>query len=303
MNRESQRITVGNTERRFILHVPRGKRTERRKALVIALHGGGTNEKFMQRFSGLDEASDKYDFIVVYPSGSGPDAISLTWNSGDCDTFAKRENAADVAFIHVLIEHMIESYKVDPKRVYATGMSNGAMMAYRLGAEISDRIAAIAAIAGTMDIDESAVRSPVPVLHFHGTADQYVPYDGGQGRKSRAKSNHSSVQATLDVWIRVNGAFPAPREEMIPNTHDDGTTTVKYTYSTTTDPESIVLYKIIGGGHTWPGRPPLERFLGRCSQDVSANEIIWQFFSRHAKLTARRSTGASSNKRHAGPGK
>ena len=283
MNEENRQIDVGNAKRSFVVHDPRGKGTGAPGALVIALHGGETNAKFMQRFSGLDETSDKYGFSVVYPDGSGRDGRRLTWNSGDCDSYAKRNNVDDVGFIDALIEYMIERCKVDPKRVYVTGMSNGAMMAYRLGAEIPGRIAAIAAVAGTLDIDASAIETPVPILHFHGTADEYVPYGGGRGAKSHAKDNHSSVQATLAGWLRVNGAFATPQEKLIPNAHLDGTITIKYTYRTAADSENIVLYKIIGGGHTWPGRPPLERFLGQCAQDVPANEIMWRFFSAHAK--------------------
>jgi polyhydroxybutyrate depolymerase len=288
MHWENQLIDVGNAKRSFVLHVPCRKNMKSLGPLVIALHGGESNGKFMQHFSGLDETSDKYGFIVLYPNGSGNDARRLTWNSGDCDSYAKRKNVDDVAFIDALIEHMIQNYSVDQNRVYVTGMSNGAMMAYRLGTEIPNRIATIAAIAGTLDIDNSSVRTPMPILHFHGTADEYVPYDGGRGPKSHAKFNHSSVQATLAAWIRVNEAFPTPWECLIPNAYDDGTTTIKYTYSTETDPENVVLYKIIGGGHTWPGRPPLEDFLGPCARNLFANEIMWHFFSMHSKFNSAR---------------
>lgn len=179
---ETGRILVGEDYRTFRIHVPSQLKNTKSVPLVIALHGGGTSGKSMERFSGLNQTADKFGFIVVYPDGSGRIPDILTWNSGACRVYAKTHNIDDVAFLRQLINHLCSRFNVDPGQVYVTGISNGAMMAYRLAAEIPDRIAAVAAVAGTLDVDPKAVQAPVPVLHFHGTDDEYVPYNGGLGK-------------------------------------------------------------------------------------------------------------------------
>lgn len=284
---DTHSIVVKGVERTFLLHEPGGAKTGARRPLVIALHGGGTNGKSMRRFSGLDEAADKYGFMVVYPEGTGPTARFRTWNSGACAVYAKKQNIDDVAFLAALIDHLVQTQQADPQRVYVTGISNGGMMAYRLAVEIPDRVAAIAAVAGTLDVPASAVKQPLPILHFHGTADEYVLYKGGHGPKTFSENEHTSVADTIAAWVKINGADPRPREELLPDTSDDGMRVTRYTYATKADPQNIVLYKIEGGGHTWPGRPAkIERVLGPATRDISANDILWEFFKAHPKTAA-----------------
>ncbi len=290
---DTEQIIVDGTVRTFVLHLPKDQKAGDKQALVIALHGGGSNGKSMARFSGLGETADRYGFVVAYPDGSGRTDLIRTWNSGACEGYAKSKQVDDVAFIKALIIHLVDKYNVAPGRVYVTGMSNGAMMAYRLAAEIPDRLAAVAAVSGTLDIDAAKVTTPLPILHFHGTADQHVPFDGGHGEKSYAQNVHTSVKATLDAWIRVNGANTTPKEEQLPDNKDDGTTVIKSTYSSPSERDSVVLYKIVGGGHTWPGRPRLEKMLGPATEDISANEVMWKFFADHPRNQTKK---ASSNK-------
>lgn len=171
-------LAIGPSARTFLVHVPKNLEAAN-PPLVIALHGGGTNGKTMERFSGLSEASERYGFVVVYPNGSGRLKGFLTWNAGSCCSYAEKHAIDDVAFISRLIDYMIKQYHIDPLRVYVTGISNGAMMAYRLAAEIPDRIAAIAPVAGTLTIDPGTIQAAMPIIHFHGTDDQFVPYLGG----------------------------------------------------------------------------------------------------------------------------
>ena len=284
---DAHSIVVKGVERTFLLHIPKGAKAAARRPLVMALHGGGTNGKSMRRFSGLDEAADQYGFMVVYPEGTGPTARFRTWNSGACDVYARKQNVDDVAFLSALIDHLVQTQQADPQRVYVTGISNGGMMSYRLAAEIPDRIAAIAAVAGTLDVPAAAVKRPLPILHFHGTADEHVLYKGGHGPKTFSENEHTSVADTMATWVKVNGANPEPREERLPDVADDGTRVTRYAYATKADPQNIVLYKIEGGGHTWPGRPArLERVLGTATRDISANDIMWEFFKAHPKPAA-----------------
>jgi polyhydroxybutyrate depolymerase len=167
-------LEINHLSRTFLVHCPKNLAAAN-PPLVIALHGGGANGKSMERFCGLSEASERYGFIVVYPNGSGRLKRILTWNAGSCCAYARDQAIDDVAFINQLIDYMIRRYHIDPTRVYVTSISNGAMMAYRLAAEIPDQIAAIAPVAGTLTVDLRSIHTAMPILHFHGTDDRYVP--------------------------------------------------------------------------------------------------------------------------------
>jgi polyhydroxybutyrate depolymerase len=275
-------LAIGPLSRSFLVHVPKNLAAAS-PPLVIALHGGGTNGETMERFSGLSEASERYGFIVVYPEGSGRLNRFLTWNAGSCCGYAEKHAIDDVAFISRLIAYMIGHYHVDPSRVYCTGISNGAMMAYRLAAEIPDQIAAIAPVAGVLTIDPGIIHEAMPIIHFHGTDDQYVPFEGGRGSRGVTRNSYMPVEETIKVWVRINQAMPIPKVEELPALHKDGTRVVRYTYRTKQDEQNIVLYKVIGGGHTWPGQPHARLLLGRTTTEISANDLMWEFFRGHAK--------------------
>ena len=280
-------LAVGSSSRTFLVHVPKNPAAAN-PPLVIALHGGGANGKKMERFCGLSETSDRYGFVVVYPNGSGRLKGFLTWNAGSCCGYAEKHAIDDVAFIRQLIAYMIEQYHVDPSRVYVTGISNGAMMAYRLAAEIPDQIAAIAPVAGTLTIDPGTTHVAMPIIHFHGTDDRFVPYAGGRGSRSVIRNSYMPVEETIKVWKRINQAAEIPGVEELPALHNDGTSVVRYTYRTGRDSQNIVLYKIIGGGHTWPGQPHARLLLGRTTTEISANDLMWEFFRSHVKEAADR---------------
>jgi polyhydroxybutyrate depolymerase len=160
--------------------------------------------------------------------------------------------------------------------VFATGLSNGGMMCYRLAAELSDRIAAIAPVAGTMALVETHPARPVPVMHFHGTEDKIAPAEGsGKGRVFR------SVEENIQIWCRVNGCPTTPQVTALDDRVQDGTTVACKVYGPGKDGAEVVLYEIIGGGHTWPGQPPPVKFLGRSTFDISANDLMWEFFQKH----------------------
>ncbi|MCJ7663644.1 MAG: prolyl oligopeptidase family serine peptidase [Desulfobacterales bacterium] len=280
-------LTIGPSARTFLVHCPKNLEAAN-PPLVVALHGGGINGKTMERFSGLSEASERYGFIVVYPNGSGRLKRFLTWNAGSCCGYAEKHDIDDVAFIRHLIEYMIRQYHIDPSRVYVTGISNGAMMAYRLAAEIPDQIAAIAPVAGTLTIDPGSIHTPMPILHFHGTDDRYVPFEGGRGSRSVIRNSYMPVEETIKAWVRINQATAIPRVEELAPSHDDGTRVIRYTYRTEQDRQNIVLYKIIKAGHTWPGQPHARLLLGRTTTEISANDIMWEFFRAHVKRASDR---------------
>ena len=204
----------------------------------------------------------------------------LTFNAGNCCAYAAEQRIDDVAFTRRILDDMEAIAAVDRRRVFATGMSNGGMMAYRLAAELSDRIAAIASVGGPMGTTECHPHRAVSVMHVHGDADEFAPFHGGRGRGFSGTEFHS-VDHGIEAWVRANGCDPLPVVGRLPDREDDGTTVRQVRYGGGRDGTEVVLLVVEGGGHTWPGREPRLRTLGVATRDISANDMIWEFFQRH----------------------
>jgi polyhydroxybutyrate depolymerase len=267
--------------RTYLVHVPRTYDPPRPSAVVLAFHGGGTNAKMMVRFSGLSETANRAGFLVIYPNGSGRNPNFLTWNVGHCCGHAMRENVDDVGFARAVLDDLDRIASMDATRVFATGISNGGMMAYRLASELSDRIAAIASVAGPVETDTIRPTRPVSVLHFHGTSDEFVPFGGGRGKKSLSQCDFRSVEVSVGLWIASNKCPANGVETSLPNRNHDGTTVAVTSWGPGNDGSEVVLYTIQGGGHTWPGRIPPTAYLGPSTTEISANDLMWAFFAKH----------------------
>jgi polyhydroxybutyrate depolymerase len=275
-------VRVGDLDRTYLVHLPPNIDPDVPMPVVLAFHGGGANAANMALFSGLDDKADEAGFIVVYPEGTGRLPRMLTFNAGDCCGHAAASGIDDVAFTRALLDDLATVANIDPRRVYATGMSNGAMMAYRLASELSDRIAAIAPVAGPMGTDDCQPDRPVPVIHFHGDADEFAPFAGGRGRGLSGTDFHS-VEHSVDAWVEANGCNPTPATTSIDDREEDGTTVRIARHDAGRDGAEVVLVVIEGGGHTWPGREPRLRALGRATREISANDMMWEFFERHPR--------------------
>jgi polyhydroxybutyrate depolymerase len=271
-------LTIHGLNRSYWVHLPRNAPAAGGHPVVIALHGGGSDGETTARYSGLNGKSDRAGFMVVYPKGTGMQERILTWNAGNCCAYAQRNKIDDVAFIQSVIQDLEKRYKIDRTRVYLTGISNGAMMAYRVAAEAPHLVAAVAAVAGSLEIPVTGIKGPVPILHFHGTEDEYLPFTGGQGSKTAPGNFHNSVEKTIQAWVKINRSETIPQIEELPEKVKNGTRVVRYTYAARKDGAEVILYKIIGGGHTWPGRPIREKLLGKSTMNIDANEIMWEFF-------------------------
>ncbi len=237
----------------------------------------------MARFCGLNETADQHGFLVVYPNGTGEFPKMLTWNAGHCCGYARRHRVDDVGFIRAILDELEGAGRIDRKQIFAAGMSNGAMMAYRLAAEMSDRIAAIAPVAGTTELDAAQPSRPVSVIHFHGTADEFVPFDGGRGPRSLSQHRFTPVETTIRHWVESNGCRQESTVTHLPNAGADGLPILRREYPAGRGGAEVVLYTIEGGGHTWPGRTPRLTALGPSTQSISANDLMWEFFARHPR--------------------
>jgi polyhydroxybutyrate depolymerase len=275
-------VKVGGRARSYILHVP-PRLGSGPAPLVLAFHGGATNARSMVRLTGLNGEADREQFVLAYPNGSGRLPSVLTWNAGRCCGYAADRKEDDVAFVREMLDDIPRVVPIDTRRVYATGISNGGQMAYRLAAEMPDRIAAIAPVAASLEVDLTPLSQPVALLHFHGTADEHLPFSGGRGQRSMAGITFTSVDRSLAAWISTNGCGKAPAVDMLPDRFDDGTRVERRTYRGCRNNADVVLYLIHGGGHTWPGQPRGEFLLGVASREISATNVMWQFFRSHRR--------------------
>lgn len=270
-------ITVDNVKRSHWIHVPPKYDPKAPTPVLLVLHGAAMDGKMMEVFSGLNKTADKYGFIAVYPNGTGPGGVLLTWNAGLFPgDLNKNDKADDVKYLGKVLDDVEHALNVDKKRIYVTGLSNGAMMSYRLASEMSDRIAAIAPVAGTMAIEKYAPSRPIPVLHFHGTKDTLVPYNGPDKTAEVPKfMRFRSVDDTILTCVRANGAAEQPTETEIDAKEPNLRIKCK-TYAN--GKADVILYTIENGGHTWPGSMLAPAFLGLSTRHFSANEVMWDFF-------------------------
>ncbi len=284
---EVRTLKWDGVERLYRIHKPESRDPSRPVPLVLVLHGGGSNSRQTEflTLNAWNELAGKEGFLVVYPDGVGS-----RWNDGRQDPTAPRKGADDVGFISALIERLASEFNVDRGRVFATGISNGAMMSYRLGCELSDKIAAIGPVAGAMPeplMASCAPSRPVSVVALNGLQDPLLPYAGGEvsiARRSFGKV--ASVPDSLKLWAGEDGCPGAPVEAQEPDRDPgDGTRVARRTWSPCRDGSEVVLYTIDGGGHTWPGGlqylPPF--LIGRTSRDIDATEVIWEFFKTHGR--------------------
>lgn len=267
-------------ERTYVVRVPAPiSRGSGRVPLVMVLHGGGGNALNTETMTGFSDKANTEGFIVVYPEGTSRGGALLTWNAGHCCGYAMDQRVNDVAFLSALIDKLSADYPVDPKRVYVTGMSNGAMMTHRLGIELADKLAAIAPVVGAVFGDEARPRSRVSALMINGLLDESVPYQGGPpgGRFSQAWDG-TPAKPALDqarFWAGVNGCNLALRTE-------DRGTYLRGQHDCPS-PVGVEIYSVKDNGHSWPGGTRGTRLADAPSTSLNATDIIWAFFRTHAR--------------------
>ena len=277
---QRQTLTVNGIMRSYVVRTPgEAAQGNGRLPLVLVLHGGGGNAANAEAMTGFTEKARKEGFVVVYPEGSGRfNGKLLTWNAGHCCGYAMDHRVDDVAFISALIDKLIEDYPVDPKRIYATGMSNGGMMTHRLGIELPGRFAAIAPVVATLFGDEKRPEHPVSALILNGMLDRSVPNQGGHpgGRFSESWDGTPAepVLAQATFWAKANGCSDVPDKQ-------DRGSSILWQYHCSPD-RDVELYLVKDNGHAWPGGQKGSRRGDKPSSSLNGTDVIWDFFKAHA---------------------
>jgi len=262
-------ITHDEIQRDYILYIPANYTGNSPVPLILNFHGYGYTADYQMEYGDFRSIADSSGFLIVHPQGTLYQGITY-WNVG---WFAGC-TIDDIGFTEALIDSLSLEFNIDSMMVYSTGFSNGGFMSFLLACQLSDRIAAIASVAGSMSpetLSNSNPQHPTPILQMHGTSDNVVPYNGVWWSEP--------IEDVIQYWIGYNNCNATPTITELPdNDPNDGSTVELIVYDEGDNGVSVEHYKVIGGGHTWPGTP----YGGTgTNYDINASEEIWNFFSRY----------------------
>ena len=284
-------------ERRYLVHVPSFYEKEVPTPLVFSIHGGGGTANGFKKNIDLDSNAERNNYIVVYPDGTNkktPDK-KLSWNSGmGTMNLTMEKKADDVKFFSEMIADIGTKFNIDEDRIYATGISKGGQMAFRLGCDLTDKIAAVVAVAAPLSIDVTCEPSKtIPIMIMYGKKDP-APFEGGQCEIrsdlfigtmpfSEIPTGCESVNNVTNFWVENNNC--TPQSEI---TYQKGDV-ICQTYDQCVDNTEVTLCVSENAGHTWPSSAEgdlikqafIESAVGKITYDIS-NDQIWEFFSRHS---------------------
>lgn len=272
---QEQRLVHHDVKRKFIVYTPASyaKETQQQFPVVINFHGGGMTAREQMLYTQMNRAAERDNFIVIYPQG-----VKNDWNVN----LAKdaKDMADDIGFTEAMVAKLKQDYRIDPRRVYATGLSRGGFFSMRVATELPHLFAAVAVVGAAIPqtvIDLKANPARIGVMHISGTDDQVVAFEGKKDHYLSASESHL-------YWARNNamGDAPVKTRSFDGDKRDD--TDVSHAEQTR-DGVSVALVTVRNGGHTWPGADAFNVGLplGRTSRDIDANSIIWEFLGRHRK--------------------
>jgi polyhydroxybutyrate depolymerase len=282
-------ITVQGIKRTYRLHAPPNLDGKTPTALVLCFHGGHGGGRSMEKLTKFSDLADRERFIVVYP-----EAYGTNWNDGRVIPSSKAytENVDDLAFVSAVIDDVSRKYRVDARQIYATGISNGAVFSNYVGANLSDRVAAIAPVAGGI-ADRFASRfnptHPVSVLIMQGTADPLMPYGGGDVNVPIIGGKRGAIVSTnetVNLWNRADRTKAIQQSRgLVPKTASEDGCTIDWTSWNGPNNTEVRLMTLNGGGHTWPGGSQYapKFVVGNVCRDIDATQVIWNFFKQHPK--------------------
>lgn len=286
-------IVVNGLKRTYIVHVPGTYKPQAHSPVVIMLHGGGGTARAAMWETQWADKADKEGFLAVFPNAMARDPTRRSsfsgnpqlWNDGSDRFYPDQSVVDDIGFVSAILDDLSARFALDKRRIFLTGFSNGASMSFLVGAQLSDRIAAIAPVAGALWFDPPMFRHPVPLLYITGTADPLNLIEGGVPKlatgasdKVRAKPK-PPVRDSILKWGKALGC-PATTSG---TSYAHGARTE--TYSPCMGDAEVVYVAVDGLGHTWAGGRSLlpERMVGKKSKSISATDVIWDFFQKHVQ--------------------
>lgn len=268
-----------------MVHFPPNYSAATQRALIISLHGGSGNMVNAQGFSLLNPVSDRNDFLVAWPQGYGIAPPGYSWADGR-NTSADQAGIDDIGFINKLIDTLILRYNVDTTRIYICGFSNGGFMVQKIACEFANRFAAMASLGSSMDTllyKKCSPSKPIPMAFFNGTADPAMPFNGGPMQNPQVIPV-VSVDTAVQFWVKHNNCQTTMPVFNFPDTFTtDNSTAELYAFADCDCKADIKFYKLINGGHTWPGVYVASQaaVLGNTNRDINASEELWSFFKEH----------------------
>ena len=264
----------------YKVHIPASYSPNKPHPVLFSFHGGGgdmtiqSNDKFYKLIS----KSEKEGFVIVFPNGFSKlkSGKLATWNAGNCCGDARDQNIDDIGFVKAILLELKNKISVDEKKIFSIGMSNGAMMSYRLACQMSDVFSGIAAVAGTDNTQECVPKKAISILHIHAKDDDHILFNGGIGKAAVDKkyiTNFTSVPATITKWVNFNECD----KNSLYRTQLEGAYCDEYTKCK--DNTKVKLCVTESGKHSWPGGEKAKR-QSSPSKAFSANDVIWDFFQK-----------------------
>ena len=287
------RITVDQVQRSYTIHVPHDYDEKQSLPVVIMLHGGGGTANAAIEETGWVDKAEKEGFLVVFPEAMARDPSQRSsfarnpqlWNDGSDRFYPDQKIPNDVAFINVLIEDLFSIFPVDREQIFITGFSNGASMSFRVGAELSKHIAAIAPVAGACWLDSVVLERPVSLYYMTGLDDPLNIIQGGVPKLLSGESDQVRAKAkppvwdSISKWINALGCPPKPASTSeINGVHIE-------TYGPGRSSAEVIYVTVEGLGHTWAGGKSIlpESMVGKTSDKIKATDAIWDFFTKHKR--------------------
>lgn len=275
-------------QRKYTVHTPTGFTNASPTAAVLMLHGNGGTMLNSQNFTNLNSVSNANGFIAVYPEGLG--AVStggFSWADGR-GTSADNAGIDDLGFINKLLDTLLANYNIDANKIYICGFSNGGYMTQRFACEQNQRFAAMASLGSIMDITlftSCNPQRPIPMMFVVGTADPFVPFNGGTAFGAGGLVNQIiSADTLVNFWKSNNNCLQTNPPVNLPDINQaDSSTVTVFSYSNCSCNADVKFYRINGGGHTWPGvpNPIYELIAGPTNNDMQASVELWNFFSQY----------------------